>query len=938
MYRKAIALFAMAAAIATAQQPQTQTAPIYSANAKYVQGVGPGYWPTAGSGLTLNLSAGTANCAGTIVTYAGSTLTMTASQTNYVYLNTASSCVPASNTTGFSGTNIPIAVVVAGSSTITSITDDRTMMTEPPAGSGGISQLTGDVTAGPGVGSQAASVVKVNGAAVPASKTFLSSNSGSQIVDSGLSKGGTGAVVPTSTGTYTSGDFPAYTGTAGEQQDSTYSPSSFAPASGVVTTVICNGSTDLSAIQTALNKTGVVNLIASGGGAPSCGWTGGVTGLIIPSNTILEGNNGTITWTAPSGTILSSTSLIANTQIAQNVNRTIATFSTTANSKTVTCSGCTFVSADLGNSIALPGALSGPGTLNTRIVSLNNSTSILVDDPAQVTQSATGSNATILYRDQNITVRDVTLNMYNAPNCPAGGTQSGPFASSWLSVNGLLLQNVVEEDTGTGGCKLEHQADTAHSLHNNVTYWTQPWTFPAGFLLDGIDFLGPNVDVTMTKLYGWTDDNFIGIGESGGAGWPTQGVNRGFLIEDVDATSAYGLIRPTGSGAYLSLQDLTMRHIHGNVSSYPLILAQGTGDNWRFEDIGGSARQNAILKIDQAIVGNVWIDGVYNNYAAFNNSGSTACLVNITASTVQNLNANGLKANNYSCPLYYHSDSTTTITNANFDNWQFSGMAGDGTNPVVPFYDEDSTYGTLNMTNWQLHFCNTTGASSNPGAIQAQGGSINYWNLQNINADVCAGTSYYPGSLFKWTVASAAITLNRVVFDNINYDMTNIGSLTGDYLVAPMNSNEYPTYMSWGRIYTNEVTGCFTSAAQLATIKDVTGPINYGTAGSTPYCPSWPTSTNPLNSIGPSPSLSGCSYSGQTGTGYVTGAFTSGTTGTCSMIVFLPKTNLNYYGCFGMDISTGVMLPQTAKYNNACQFAGPTTSGNTVIWNVFGTY
>ena len=78
-----------------AQQPQTQTAPIFAANAKYVQGSGPGYWPTPGTGLALNLTAGTAFCGGAIQTYAGGSLTMTASVANYVYLNTAASCAPA---------------------------------------------------------------------------------------------------------------------------------------------------------------------------------------------------------------------------------------------------------------------------------------------------------------------------------------------------------------------------------------------------------------------------------------------------------------------------------------------------------------------------------------------------------------------------------------------------------------------------------------------------------------------------------------------------------------------------------------------------------------------------------------------------------------------------------------------------------------------------
>src|SRR5712692_7259897 len=92
---------------APAQQPQTTTAPVYSVNAKYVQGVGPGYWATPGSGLTLNLSGGTAFCGGAIQTYASGALTMAASQTNYVYLDTGASCAPASNTTGFTASMIP---------------------------------------------------------------------------------------------------------------------------------------------------------------------------------------------------------------------------------------------------------------------------------------------------------------------------------------------------------------------------------------------------------------------------------------------------------------------------------------------------------------------------------------------------------------------------------------------------------------------------------------------------------------------------------------------------------------------------------------------------------------------------------------------------------------------------------------------------------------
>jgi hypothetical protein len=85
-------LFAITCALPTrpvgAQQPQAQSGqPIYSVNAKYVQGIGVGYWPTAGSGLTLNIATGTVMCDAVPTNYVGGTLTMAASATNYVYLD-----------------------------------------------------------------------------------------------------------------------------------------------------------------------------------------------------------------------------------------------------------------------------------------------------------------------------------------------------------------------------------------------------------------------------------------------------------------------------------------------------------------------------------------------------------------------------------------------------------------------------------------------------------------------------------------------------------------------------------------------------------------------------------------------------------------------------------------------------------------------------------
>ena len=138
MMRKLLALLLLFVHTGLAQQPQSQTMPVYQINAQIVNGVAPGYWPTPGSGLTLNLSSGTVNCGGAMVSYAGGALPMTSSATNYVYLNTASSCAPGWNLTGFTSTTIPIATVVTNSGAIASIVDDRTPFSIGVGGGGGV--------------------------------------------------------------------------------------------------------------------------------------------------------------------------------------------------------------------------------------------------------------------------------------------------------------------------------------------------------------------------------------------------------------------------------------------------------------------------------------------------------------------------------------------------------------------------------------------------------------------------------------------------------------------------------------------------------------------------------------------------------------------------------------------------------------------------------
>jgi hypothetical protein len=110
-------------------QPQTQDVSnaeeSYAVNAQWCQGIGPGFWPTKGSGLTLNIAAGTSFNGNTRFSYAGGTLSMTDNTTNYVFLDTTASNAPAKNTTGYPSTGVPIATVVTASGQITTITDDR---------------------------------------------------------------------------------------------------------------------------------------------------------------------------------------------------------------------------------------------------------------------------------------------------------------------------------------------------------------------------------------------------------------------------------------------------------------------------------------------------------------------------------------------------------------------------------------------------------------------------------------------------------------------------------------------------------------------------------------------------------------------------------------------------------------------------------------------
>lgn len=149
-----------------AQQPQTSTAPTYATNSKWVQGVGPGYWPTKGGGFVLHLSAGSIVCNGsTPISYAGGNLTLASNTTSYIQLDATNSCAPLIGLAGFLAGNSPVAIVTTNGSQITSIVDWRPIGVGFAAGNsslftsfqlGSNSPITGNskyfqLTAGPNV-------------------------------------------------------------------------------------------------------------------------------------------------------------------------------------------------------------------------------------------------------------------------------------------------------------------------------------------------------------------------------------------------------------------------------------------------------------------------------------------------------------------------------------------------------------------------------------------------------------------------------------------------------------------------------------------------------------------------------------------------------------------------------------------------------------------
>ena len=159
---------------------------------------------TAGAGLSLNYSAGTVLISGVSTSIAASAITLTASATNYVFVNAAGAVT--SNTTGFPSAVIyPIAQVTTSGAAITGVTDKRPWLTASgPATAAGVTSLANGTGIGLS-GSTGAVTVSNTGVTSAVAGTGVGVNASTGAVtfsNTGVTSlaGGTGLGVSASTG------------------------------------------------------------------------------------------------------------------------------------------------------------------------------------------------------------------------------------------------------------------------------------------------------------------------------------------------------------------------------------------------------------------------------------------------------------------------------------------------------------------------------------------------------------------------------------------------------------------------------------------------------------------------------------------------------------------------------------------------------------------
>lgn len=501
------------------------------------------------------------------------------------------------------------------------------------------------------------------------------------------------------------------------------------------TLVTCGGSNDTSAIQTALNGAGHVALTGS------CVLGASSGPLTIKSNTWLDAGTASVTY-AP-GTWSYA---MANTQIAQTVNRSFTDAVTTAGSATITSATAAFTQADVGQSIKCTGALGTlPGLtgytnisttdLHTRIAQVVSGTSAVLDDAPGV--SINPATCAIIYRDHDIRVSGGKWSF-------GGAAVSSTQAQEWafVSVNNLTIDSPWMQADTTGlpssnGSKFIGVADASGLRIINPTF--NSWVT----LQDGIDIYGPNRDFLIRGVSGHTGDNAVAVTPFGDGGyWTpplTQGVVKGGVIEDTSASAGYGVIRLFGpdSGSKMLIDEITINGCHAG-SFYQNGFPGGTGDCVQL--VNGNMGTIKINGVDGLMVGSsVSVSGttvatlsannLSNSYQPFSSGGH---LLNISnGAVIDNLEAD-LKSDGYNYATAL-SVVGSTINQAKISArmWNLSGAIN------APFYFQQDTLGHISLSG-DLNYNTSTAPTS--GIVAFLGGSFKKLTLNSFYVDHQSGS------------------------------------------------------------------------------------------------------------------------------------------------------------------------------------------------------
>jgi hypothetical protein len=392
------------------------------------------------------------------------------------------------------------------------LSNDGTNLIWVICGSGtGITQLTGDVRAGPGIGSQAATVVAVNGGAVPLSAAALASNSLGQLIsatavplfsgsftlndcvkigvtspltiaDAGAacgSGGGGGGGTVTSVSVVSanglSGSVANPTSTPAITLEPTFTGIAYSNGSGFAAAVagefpILNQSTTGNAatateFQSApAGCTGTTYATGIGqSGIANCSQITSVNGASIPASANLTGTNGSSQFVAVSiGAGLSlSSSIIAQTRQINAQTGTTYTFVSSDNKKLVTFNNSSAIAVSLaqatgsfgaGWSVVVQDLGAGTATITPTTSTINGVSTLAIPQNQGCTITSDGTN----YQVSDCTALTVTVTTFDkigsGDNTTMTATCDTGCSLSSINSGVIAASTAVQLATSPAGC------------------------------------------------------------------------------------------------------------------------------------------------------------------------------------------------------------------------------------------------------------------------------------------------------------------------------------------------------------------------------------------------------------------------------------------------------------------------------------------------------